>query len=93
MTAKSKTADIAKNDALPAATENGVTVLANSASNAAVVPLAGVPETPLSEAGPSSVGPAVPSTDHYVSDLSPNKETSGPTKEAPEATKQAAGEA
>ncbi|BAU93400.1 hypothetical protein MPPM_4795 [Methylorubrum populi] len=38
----------------------------NSASTAPAVPLAGVPETPLSNAGIASTGPAVPSTDHTV---------------------------
>ena len=92
MTAKSKAPENQQNDALPVEIENGQATLANSASNAAVVPLAGVPETPLSEAGPASVGPAVPSTDHYVSELSPNKETSAPAPAAPDATKAAAGE-
>lgn len=89
---KAKAPEDKKNDALPVEMEGETATLANSASNAAVVPLAGVPETPLSEAGPASVGPAVPSTDHYVSDLSPNKATSSEAPAAPDATKGAAGE-
>jgi hypothetical protein len=91
MTAK-KAPEDQKNDALPVEMAGESPTLANSASNAAVVPLAGVPETPLSNAGPASVGPAVPSTDHYVSELSPNKETSSEASAAPDATKAAAGE-
>jgi hypothetical protein len=81
-----------KNDALPVEMVNDSATLANSASTAPVVPLAGVPETPVPAGGYAGDGPAVPSTDHYVSDLSPNKDTSGPTKAAPDATKAAAGE-
>lgn len=81
-----------KNDALPAEVVDGKATLANSASRAPVVPLAGVPETPLSDGGMASSGPAVPSNDHYVSEGSPNKDTSGPTKAAPDVTKAAAGE-
>lgn len=61
--------------------------LANSANKAPPVPLAGVPETPLPEAGGAAgLGPAVPSTDHYLTDTSPNQETSAPASEPPEAT-------
>lgn len=90
--AAKKSPEDQKNDALPVEIENGQSTLSNSASNAPVVPLAGVPETPLSNVGPASVGPAIPSTDHYVSELSPNKETSSDAPAAPDATKAAAGE-
>ncbi len=46
--------------------------LANSANKAPPVPLAGVPETPLPDnGGDAGLGPAVPSTDHYLTEASP----------------------
>lgn len=76
---------------LPVEEKDGAATLAASASNAPVVPLAGVPETPLSDASPASVGAAVPSTDHYLTEASPNRETSAPAEEPPEATAAASG--
>ena len=67
--------------------------LANSANKAPPVPLAGVPETPLPEGGgDAGLGPAVPSTDHYLTDASPNQDTSSEAPEPPEATDAASGD-
>lgn len=65
--------------------------LANSASKATPVPLAGVPETPLPDVAGGALGPAVPSVDHYVTEASPNQATSGPAEKPPAATEAVSG--
>lgn len=57
--------------AADAAVGGGVAQAPASASSAAPVPLAGVPETPVPAAGLASTGPAVPSTDHAETEPAP----------------------
>ena len=62
-----------------------------SASHAPAVALAGVPETPASEAGMAATGPAVPSTDAFLTEASPNQETSTEALPPPAKTAEVSG--
>lgn len=67
---------IDKNDALPNDAAPVATAVLPASTAQAVVPLAGVPETPASTAALGGAVAAVPSSDGYVTEGSPNKATS-----------------